>query len=111
MHSKDFPSDICLSFVRQMSEKITHLSDERETAIGRLLLSKKKTTHCRDGNYSLQWQNNLFMSAYYDLYETPSPNGSEEKKSLHARICPKETYTQKEFVEHVAMFQHLPKTL
>ena len=45
------------------------------------------------------------MSAYYDLYETPSPNGSEEKKSLHARICPKETYTQKEFVEHVAMFQ------
>ena len=69
------------------------MSDERETAIGRLLLSKKKTTHCRDGNYSLQWQNNLFMSAYYDLYETPSPNGSEEKKSLHARICPKETYT------------------
>ena len=51
------------------------------------------------------------MSAYYDIYETPSPNGSEEKKSLHARICPKETYTQKEFVEHVAMFQHLPKTL
>ena len=36
-------------------------------------------------------KNNLFMSAYYDLYETPSPNGSEEKKSLHARICPKET--------------------
>ena len=51
------------------------------------------------------------MSAYYDLYETPSPNGSEEKKSLHARICPKETYTQKEFVEHVAMFQHLPKNI
>ena len=59
----------------------------------------------------MQWQNNLFMSAYYDLYETPSPNGSEEKKSLHARICPKETYTQKEFVEHVAMFQHLPKNI
>ena len=56
-------------------------------------------------------KNNLFMSAYYDLYETPSPNGSEEKKSLHARICPKETYTQKEFVEHVAMFQHLPKNI
>lgn len=33
------------------------------------------------------------------------------KKSLHARICPKETYTQKEFVEHVAMFQHLPKNI
>lgn len=51
------------------------------------------------------------MSAYYDLYETPSPNGKEEKKSLHARICPKATYTQKEFVEHVAMFQHLPKNV
>ena len=34
---------------------------------------------------------------------------ARKKKSLHARICPKETYTQKEFVEHVAMFQHLPK--
>ena len=51
------------------------------------------------------------MSAYYDLYETPSPNGKEEKKSLHARICPKETYTKKKFVEHVAMFQHLPKSV
>ena len=29
------------------------------------------------------------MSAYYDLYETPSPDGKEDKKSLHARICPK----------------------
>ena len=35
------------------------------------------------------------MSAYYDLYETPSPDGKEDKKSLHARICPKRTYTQK----------------
>lgn len=51
------------------------------------------------------------MSAYYDLYETPSPNGKEEKKSLHARICPKATYTRKEFVKHVAMFQHLPKNV
>ena len=51
------------------------------------------------------------MSAYYDLYETPSPNGKEDKKSLHARIYPKETYTKKEFVEHVAMFQHLPKNI
>ena len=25
------------------------------------------------------------MSAYYDLYETPSPDGKEDKKSLHAR--------------------------
>lgn len=51
------------------------------------------------------------MSAYYDLYETPSPKGKEDKKSLHARICPQKTYTQKEFVEHVAMYQHLPKNL
>lgn len=51
------------------------------------------------------------MSAYYDLYETPSPNGKEDKKSLHARICPKRTYTRKEFVEHVATFQHLPKNI
>lgn len=51
------------------------------------------------------------MSAYYDLYETPSPDGKEDKKSLHARICPKRTYTKKEFVEHVAMFQHLPKNM
>lgn len=51
------------------------------------------------------------MSAYYDLYETPSPKGKEDKKSLHARICPQKTYTQKEFVEHVALFQHLPKNL
>mgnify|MGYP003225254299 CR=1 FL=1 len=51
------------------------------------------------------------MSAYYDLYETPSPDGKEDKKSLHARICPKGTYTQKEFVEHIATFQHLPKNV
>ena len=51
------------------------------------------------------------MSAYYDLYETPSPDGKKGKKSLHARICPKSTYTKKEFVKHVSMFQHLPKNV
>lgn len=51
------------------------------------------------------------MSAQYDLYETPSPKGEEDKKSLHARICPKRTYTQKEFIEHVAAFEHLPKNV
>ena len=51
------------------------------------------------------------MSAYYDLYETPSPNRKEDKKSLHARVCSKKTYTKKEFVEHVSMFQHLPKNM
>lgn len=49
------------------------------------------------------------MSAYYDLYETPSPKGREEKKSLHARVCPIKTYTQEEFIKHVAAFQLLPK--
>lgn len=34
------------------------------------------------------------MSAHYDLYETSSPKGEEGKKSLHARVCPKKTYTQ-----------------
>ena len=42
------------------------------------------------------------------FYETPLLTEAR-KKILHARICPKETYTQKEFVEHVAMFQHPPK--
>ncbi len=51
------------------------------------------------------------MSAQYDLYETPSPKGKDGKKSLHARICPKRTYTQKEFIEHVAAFEHLPKNV
>ena len=51
------------------------------------------------------------MSALYDLYETPSPKGKDEKKSLHARIYPKKTYTQKEFIEHVAAYEHLPKNV
>ena len=49
------------------------------------------------------------MSAYYDLYETPSPKGKDGKKSLHARVCPIKTYTQEEFIKHVAAFQLLPK--
>lgn len=48
------------------------------------------------------------MSAYYDLYETPDPQGDKTEKSLHARIYPKKTYTTKEFLKQVAMFQHLP---
>ena len=36
---------------------------------------------------------------------------SSSRSSLHARICPKGTYTQKEFVEHVSTFQHLPKNV
>ena len=49
------------------------------------------------------------MITQYDLYETPSPKGEDGKKSLHARVCPKKTYTSQEFVEHVAAFEHLPK--
>lgn len=37
------------------------------------------------------------------------PKGKTGKKSLHARVCPKKTYTSQEFVEHVAAFEHLPK--
>ncbi|KAA5378084.1 HU family DNA-binding protein, partial [Phocaeicola dorei] len=51
------------------------------------------------------------MSAYYDLYETPSPDGKEDKKSLHARICEKRTYTQQEFVEHIGTLQRLPENV
>ena len=40
------------------------------------------------------------MSAYYDLYETPVPEG-EEPKSLHARVCSKGTISGKEFMEHM----------
>ena len=47
------------------------------------------------------------MITQYDLYETPSPKGEDGKKSLHARVCPKKTYTSQEFVEHVAAFEHL----
>lgn len=48
------------------------------------------------------------MSAYYDLYETPSPNGDKEKKSLHARIYPKMTYNSEEFLKNAEVHQHLP---
>lgn len=51
------------------------------------------------------------MSAYYDLYETPSSKEGEDKKALHARIYPKRTYTAKEFIEHTSKFQHLPKAM
>lgn len=35
------------------------------------------------------------MSALYDLYETPSPKGKNEKISLHARIYPKKNLYSK----------------
>lgn len=52
------------------------------------------------------------MSAYYDFYETPSPKQEKgKKKTLHARIYPKRTYTKEEFLEHAAVHQHLPKNV
>ena len=45
------------------------------------------------------------MSAYYDLYETPVPEG-EEPKSLHARVCSKGTISGKEFMERVFREEH-----
>lgn len=45
------------------------------------------------------------MSAYYDLYETPDPNGTGEKQPLHARIVPSGTYSKKDFVKRVSRNQ------
>lgn len=51
------------------------------------------------------------MSAQYDLYETPSPDGEMGKKSLHARVRSIKTISQEEFLNHVALNEHLPKNL
>ena len=48
------------------------------------------------------------MSIYYDLYENPDKEGTEEQKLLHARVVPSGTYTTKEFVERVSMMHHIP---
>lgn len=105
-------SDSCRTIIKQ-------LLDDNATVVGRLVFRKKKINPLSDKNNSPKRRelfiainkNKYLMSAYYDLYETPSPDGKEDKKSLHARICPKRTYTQKEFVEHIATFQHLPKNV
>lgn len=105
-------SDSCRTIIKQ-------LLDDNATVVGRLVFRKKKINLLSDKNNSPKRRelfiainkNKYLMSAYYDLYETPSPDGKEDKKSLHARICPKRTYTQKEFVEHIATFQHLPKNV
>ena len=47
------------------------------------------------------------MSIYYDLYENPDKEGTEEQKLLHARVVPSGTYTTKEFVERVSMMHHI----
>nr|WP_302831508.1 HU family DNA-binding protein [uncultured Bacteroides sp.] len=50
------------------------------------------------------------MSVYYDLYETPVPNG-EDKKPMHARICSKGTIPAKMFINQVAKEQHMPHAM
>ncbi|WP_291528263.1 DNA-binding protein [Bacteroides sp. UBA939] len=51
------------------------------------------------------------MSAHYDFYETPSSQGKEGKRALHARIYPKKTYTKEEFIEQAARFHHFSKNI
>ena len=48
------------------------------------------------------------MSVNYDLYETPDLAKSGEEQPLHARVVLKGSYTAKEFVEQVTVFQHMP---
>lgn len=48
------------------------------------------------------------MSVNYDLYETPDLAKSGEEQPLHARVVLKGSYTAEEFVEQVAVFQHMP---
>ncbi|MDC1899450.1 hypothetical protein POZ10_02315, partial [Bacteroides uniformis] len=70
------------------------LLDDNATVVGRLVFRKKKINLLSDKNNSPKRRelfiainkNKYLMSAYYDLYETPSPDGKEDKKSLHARI-------------------------
>ena len=50
------------------------------------------------------------MSAYYDLYETPVPEG-EEPKSLHVCVCSKGTISGKEFMERVFREEHMPHAM
>ena len=45
------------------------------------------------------------MSSYYDLYENPDKEGTEEQKLLHARVVPSGTYTTKEFVQQMRLQQ------
>lgn len=82
--------DSCRTIIKQ-------LLDDNATVVGRLVFRKKKINPLSDKNNSPKRRelfiainkNKYLMSAYYDLYETPSPDGKEDKKSLHARICPK----------------------
>ena len=51
-----------------------------------------------------------YTHLYYDLYETPVPEG-EEPKSLHARVCSQGTISGKEFMERVFREEHMPHAM
>lgn len=51
------------------------------------------------------------MSTYYDLFETPAPDGESKEKPLHARVCPKGTINAKQFMEQVMKEQHMPHAM
>lgn len=51
------------------------------------------------------------MSAKYDLYETPNPEKTGEKKPLHPRIVPKGTIDQKEFLDRVHLFTGMSRSM
>lgn len=50
------------------------------------------------------------MSIYYDLYETPTPEG-EKPKPLHARVCSKGTISGKDFMNQVFREEHMPHAM
>lgn len=47
------------------------------------------------------------MSVYYDLYETPDLAKNGEEQPLHARVVLKGSYNAKEFIDQVAVCQHI----
>ena len=73
-------SDSCRTIIKQ-------LLDDNATVVGRLVFRKKKINPLSDKNNSPKRRelfiainkNKYLMSAYYDLYETPSPDGKEDK--------------------------------
>lgn len=51
------------------------------------------------------------MSVHYDLYENPDIKQTGEKQPLHARVVSKGSYSKKEFIQRVSIYQHLPHAL
>lgn len=51
------------------------------------------------------------MSAYYDLFETPGIQNTEEPQPLYARLIPKGTIAQDEFINRVHRFTSISHSL